>query len=347
MREMLEKTLPIRNPSGEIVSVRAVRCHELTGASGLRVDEIDPLEPASGEVVIDVLAAGVNFPDVLVTQGKYQFQPSLPFCPGSEVAGRVRAVGEGVTRVGPGDRVAATMLSGAFAEQAVAPEASVMKLPAGVDEVTAAGFLVTYGTAYHALAERAELSAGDSVLVLGAAGGVGLAAVEVAKVLGARVIAAASSPEKLEICRDHGADESIDYSREDLKDRAKTLSNGGVDVVVDPVGGDFAEPALRAMAWKGRYLVLGFAAGKIPSVPLNLPLLKGSSIVGVFWGVAVARDPDRNRKNVEQLLAWLAEGRLRPHISARLPLERAGEAIDLLDRRQATGKVVLTTLALR
>jgi NADPH2:quinone reductase len=294
-------------------------------------------------VLLDVAAAGVNFPDLLITRGQYQMQPTLPFCPGAEAAGTVRAVGEGVERIAVGDRVVATMMLGAFAEQAVVPEATVAKLPAAIDFVTAAGFPITYGTTYHALVQRAALCPGETLLVLGAAGGVGLAAVDVGKALGAKVIAGASAADKLELCRSVGADEVIDYSGESLKDRAKALSSGGVDVVYDPVGGQLTQQALRAMAWKGRYLVLGFASGEIPSVPLNLVLLKGCQVVGVFWGAAVMRDPEGMRRSLEELLSWLAAGRLNPHVDETFPLERAPEALERIDQRKAKGKLVLVT----
>jgi NADPH2:quinone reductase len=306
------------------------------------VDEVGEPVPGRGEVLVAVRAAGVNFPDVLLARGKYQFQPELPFSPGGELAGEVIAVGDGVSRLASGDRVAATMIHGAFAERVVVPEDACAKLPPEVDDVTAAGFLVTYGTAYHALVERAALASGETLLVLGAAGGVGLAAVEVGKLLGARVLAAASSPDKLALCRDRGAEAGIDYGRENLKERAKALSGGGVDVVFDPVGGEHSEAALRALAWSGRLLVVGFASGTIPKIPLNLVLLKSCQIVGVFWGMAARRDPEGNRRSVDRLLGWLAEGALRPHIDARLPLERGAEAIERLERREARGKLVVT-----
>ncbi len=323
--------------------MRAVRCHELSGPAALRVDEVPDPKPGAGEVLIDVAAAGVNFPDLLITRGQYQMQPSLPFCPGAEAAGTVRAVGDGVERIAVGDRVVGTMMLGAFAEQAVVPEATAVKLPDTIDFVTAAGFPITYGTTHHALVERAALARGETLLVLGAAGGVGLAAVDVGKALGAKVIAAASSAEKLELCRAVGADEIIDYGKESLKDRAKALSGGGVDVVYDPVGGQLSQQALRAMAWKGRYLVLGFASGEIPSVALNLVLLKGCQLVGVFWGAAVMRDPDSMRRSLEELLSWLTQGKLHPHVDETFPLERASEALDRIDQRQAKGKLVLVT----
>jgi NADPH:quinone reductase len=322
--------------------MRAVRVHELTGPSALRVDDVDAPSPGPGQILIDVQAAGVNFPDVLLTRGKYQFKPTLPFSPGGEAAGVVRAVGAGVRSLSVGDRVAATVLHGAFAEQLVAPEQAAVKLPEGLPAETAAATLLTYATSYHALVDRASLAKGETLLVLGAAGGVGLAAVELGKMLGARVIAAASSPDKLALCRAHGADDTIDYSSEDLKERVKDLTKGnGADVVYDPVGGAYAEPALRAIAWQGRYLVVGFAAGEIPRIPLNLTLLKGCQIVGVFWGQFAMRQPAENRKNAERILSWVSEGKLRPHIDEVLPFARAAEALERLERRQVKGKLVL------
>ena len=321
--------------------MRAVRCHELKGPAGLRVDDIADPVPGAGEVLIDVRAAGVNFPDVLVTYGRYQFKADPPFVPGGEVAGTVSAVGAGVTQWAPGDRVAATMLAGAFAERVTVPATMVAKLPAAVAFETGAALLLTYATTMHALVDRAALRAGETLLVLGAAGGVGTAAIEIGKCLGARVIAAASTPEKLAYCREHGADAVIDYKNEDLKERAKALSGGGVDVIYDAVGGDATEPALRAMAWGGRHLVIGFAAGSIPKVPANLLLLKSCALVGVFWGAFAQRSPDENRAHVERVLGWLVEGRIRPHLDGVLPFERAREALERLERREVKGKIVL------
>lgn len=322
--------------------MRAVRIHQLTGPGGLVVDEVADPTAGPGQVVIAVEAAGVNFPDLLLSYGKYQFRPALPFSPGGEAAGVVCEVGPGVTSLAIGDRVAATVLHGAFAEKLAAPEAAAVKLPAGVTTHQGAATLLTYATTFHALVDRAALRSGESLLVLGAAGGVGLAAVELGKLLGARVLAAASSADKLALCRAHGADETIDYSHEDLKERVKALTGGaGVDVVYDPVGGSYAEPALRAIGWQGRYLVIGFAAGEIPRIPLNLTLLKGCQIVGVFWGQFAMREPARNRANCEQLLRWVAEGKLAPHIDEALPFDRAAEALTRLEQRQVKGKLLL------
>ena len=322
--------------------MRAVRVHELTGPTALRVDEVPAPEVRAGQVLIDVRACGVNFPDILLTRGQYQFKPAPPFSPGGEVAGIVRAVGDGVTDLAVGDRVAATMLYGGFAEQVVVPAPTVVKLPDSVGFEVGAATLLTYATTIHALVDRAALQKGESLLVLGAAGGVGIAAVELGTLLGARVIAAASSAEKLAFCREHGATDTIDYSREDLKDRIKALTGGnGVDVVYDPVGGSLAEPAVRGTGWQGRYLVIGFASGEIPKLPLNLVLLKGCQIVGVFWGSFAMREPARNRAHAEQIFRWVAEGALRPAIDATLPFAEAGEALARLEHRQVKGKLVL------
>jgi NADPH2:quinone reductase len=322
--------------------MRAVQCRELVGPQGLQVSEVPDPTPAAGQVLIDVRAAGVNFPDVLLSRGKYQFRPQPPFTPGGEAAGVVSAVGPGVTSVAVGDRVAATVIHGAFAERLVVPELAAVKLPDPVGFEVGAATLLTYATTYHALVDRAQLRAGEALLVLGAAGGVGQAAVELGKLLGARVIAAASTDEKLAFCRDHGADEAICYTREDLKERVKALTGGsGVDVIYDPVGGPYAEPALRSIAWQGRYLVVGFAAGEIPKIPLNLVLLKGCQIVGVFWGAFAMREPARNRENAERIFGWIAERRLAPHVDEALPFARAAEALERLERREVKGKIVL------
>lgn len=322
--------------------MRAVRVHELTGPTALRVDEVPDLAPGAGQIVIDVRAAGVNFPDILITRGQYQFKPALPFSPGGEVAGVVRAVGSGVTTLKPGDRVATTMLHGGYAEQVCVPELAAVRLPDAVSFEVGAATLLTYLTTYHALVDRAALHSGESLLVLGAAGGVGTSAVELGALLGARVIAAASSEDKLAFCREHGATDGIDYSKQDLKERIKELTKGnGVNVVYDPVGGSLAEPALRGIAWEGRFLVIGFASGEIPKIPLNLVLLKGCQIVGVFWGSFAMREPAKNRAHAEQLFAWVAEGKLRPAIDAALPFTEAADALRRIEARQVKGKIVL------
>jgi len=294
--------------------------------------------------VVTVKAASVNFPDVLIIQNKYQFKPPLPFSPGSELAGVVKEVGSGVSAWKPGERVIAFTTYGAFAEEVKTEAARLLPLPAGMDFVSGAAFLLTYGTSDHALRDRGALKAGESLLVLGAAGGVGLAAIEIGSALGARVIAAASSEAKLAVCREHGADATINYATEDLRKRVQALTEGrGVDVVYDPVGGAYSEAAFRSLAWRGRLLVVGFAAGEIPKLPLNLPLLKGAAAVGVFWGDFARREPQIFAESVSQLTRWYAEGRLRPHVSQTLPLAKAAEALKLLASREAKGKIVLTT----
>jgi NADPH:quinone reductase len=324
--------------------MRAVLCKAYGPPSALVVEDIPSPVAKPGEVVISVKAAGVNFPDTLIIQGKYQFKPDPPFSPGGEVAGIVKEVGEGVDAFKPGDKVIGSAIFGGYAEELALEANRVIPIPDGVSFEVASGFVLVYGTSYHALVDRARLQRGETLLVLGAAGGVGLSAVEIGKALGARVIAAASSKEKLDVCIQHGADEVIDYSTEDLKTRIKDLTGGnGVDVVYDPVGGEYAEPALRGIAWDGRYLVVGFAAGDIPKIPLNLALLKGCSIVGVFWGAFTMRDPARNRANLTQLFAWVADGTLKPRVSATYPLERAADALEDMLARRVTGKAVLVT----
>lgn len=322
--------------------MKAVLCRAYGPPSSLVVGEAPSPVPGAGQVLLDVHACGVNFPDTLIIQGRYQFKPELPFSPGAEVAGVVRALGPGVEGWAVGDRAIAAATWGGYAEQVAASAERMVRMPEGLDFRTAAAFMLTYGTSHHALKDRARLAPGETVLVLGAAGGVGLAAVELAKAMGARVIAAASSEDKLAVCRAHGADDTIDYVREDLRERLKTLTDGrGVDVVYDPVGGDLAEPALRSMAWNGRYLVVGFAAGRIPALPFNLPLLKGCAIVGVFWGAFTRQEPARHAAHMQELVQWLQQGRLRPHVCATYPLERAADAMNDLLERKVTGKVVL------
>ncbi|MDB4993244.1 MAG: Quinone oxidoreductase [Myxococcaceae bacterium] len=322
--------------------MRAVRCHELTGPSGLVVDDVPEPTPGAGEVLLEVKAAGVNFPDVLLSHGKYQFKPTPPFVPGGEAAGIVVAVGAGVTTVAVGDRVAATLLHGAFAEKIVVPEMATTKIPDAVSFEVAAATLLTYLTTLHALDDRAQLRSGETLLVLGAAGGVGTAAVELGKAMGARVIAAASTDEKVAFCKSHGADEGINYATEDLKERAKALTGGnGANVIYDPVGGAHAEQALRSIAWEGRYLVVGFAAGDIPKIPLNLVLLKGCQIVGVFWGSFALREPAKNRAHATRIFEWVAQKKIAPHVDATFPFARASEALERMARREVKGKLVL------
>ncbi len=323
--------------------MKAVLCKQFGPPDSLVLEELAAPRAGAGEVVVSVKAASVNFPDVLIIQNKYQFKPPLPFSPGSELAGVVKEVGAGVQDVKPGDRVMAFTTYGAFAEEVKTEASRLIPLPEKMDFVTGAAFLLTYATTDHALRDRGALAAGETLLVLGAAGGVGLAAVEIGKVLGARVIACASSEDKLAVCRSHGADATINYASEDLRERIKTLTDGrGVDVVYDAVGGPYSEPAFRSIAWRGRHLVVGFAAGEIPKLPLNLALLKGAAAVGVFWGDFARREPKRFAASVEQLTKWFAEGRLKPHVSQTLPLEKAAEALKLMAARQVKGKLVLT-----
>jgi NADPH2:quinone reductase len=324
--------------------VKAVLCKQYGAPDTLVVEEVSSPAPGPGEAVVSVKAAGVNFPDVLVIQNKYQFKPPLPFSPGSELAGVVKEVGAGVTGIKRGDSVIAIVPYGAFAEEVKVDAARLMSRPEGMDYPHAAGFLFTYATSDHALRDRARLEAGETLLVLGAAGGVGIAAVEIGKALGARVIACASSEDKLAICREHGADAAINYANEDLREGIKQLTGGkGADVVFDPVGGAYTEPALRSTAWRGRLLVIGFAAGDIPKIALNLALLKGCSIVGVFVGEFMRREPARFAESVRQLGEWYRQGKLNPHVSATFPLERATDALELMAARKVKGKVVLTT----
>lgn len=323
--------------------MKALVCTELGPIENLRVEELPAPIVKPGHVVVDVKSCGVNFPDTLIVQGKYQQKPPLPFAPGMEVAGIVNTVGEGVEHLQPGDHVLALPGWGGFAEQVLVNASRVVALSKSIDFNTAAGFMLTYGTSHHALIDRGQLKADETLLVLGAAGGVGLSAIDIAKTIGAKVIAAASSDDKLALCGEYGADELIDYGREDLKERVKELTNGkGVDMVYDPVGGDFAEPALRATGWRGRYLVIGFAAGAIPKIPLNLTLLKGCSIVGVFWGSFTQREPENNHKAMAELLTWLQEGKLKPHVSAAYPLDQSLQALQDLVDRKAKGKIVVT-----
>jgi len=323
--------------------VKAVVCRQYGPPESLTLEALPSPAPGPGEVVVRVKAASLNFPDVLIIQDKYQLKPPLPFSPGSELAGVVKEVGAGVEGVKRGDSVLAVIGYGAFAEEVKVEAGRLVPIPEGMDFVTAAAFLLTYGTCEHALRDRGRLAAGETLLVLGAAGGVGIAAIEIGKALGARVIACASSDEKLAACREHGADATIDYARQEVRERIRELTEGkGVDVVLDPVGGPLTEPALRSTAWRGRLLVVGFAAGEIPKIPLNLPLLKGCSIVGVFWGEFARRERAAFVESLTQLGRWYGEGKLRPHVSGTFPLERAADALNLLAARKVTGKLVLT-----
>lgn len=322
--------------------MKAVLCKTLDGPDALVVEELPDPEPGPGEVVVGVKAVALNFFDTLITRGKYQYKPPLPFSPAGEMAGVVEKLGPGVSGLKPEQRVCGYLGAGAAREKVAVSADVLLPVPDGVSDEAAAGVTITYGTAIHGLKDRGQLEAGETVAVLGASGGAGLAAVEIAKLMGARVIAAASSAEKLELCKKHGADDGLNYSSTDLKQGLRDLTDGrGVDVVYDCVGDKYAEPALRAIAWGGRYLVIGFAAGQIPKIPLNLTLLKSCAIVGVFWGEAARRDPAGNRANMAQVLGWVAEGRLRPHVHATYPLERTGEAIKSLETRQVVGKVIV------
>jgi NADPH2:quinone reductase len=323
--------------------MRAVLCKSYGPPENLVIEEVAALQPSKNQVVINVKACGVNFPDTLIIEGKYQFKPELPFSPGGEIAGVIKELGEGVTGYQKGDKVIAFTGWGGFAEEVVTDAARLIPMPAQMDFTTASSFVMTYATSYHALKDRAHLQPGETLLVLGAAGGVGLAAIEIAKILGARVIAAASSEDKLETCRQHGADATINYATENLKERLKELAKKGLDVVYDPVGGEFSETALRATGWNGRYLVVGFAAGDIPRIPLNLPLLKGCAVVGVFWGAFVEHDPQSNTANLQELVNWWAVGKLKPRISATYQLEQVADALNDVLQRKVKGKVVLLT----
>lgn len=320
------------------------------GPETLVLEDVSEPHPGPGQIRLAVKAVGVNYPDVLIIEDRYQFKPERPFSPGAEAAGIVDALGEGVTGYALGDRILATSGWGAMAEKTIVEVAKAARLPDAMPFDEAAAFVLTYGTSYHALTDRARLQPGETLLVLGAAGGVGLAAVELGKALGARVVAAVSSADKLALARAHGADDGFIYPPGPFDgDGRKALSvafkaacgRDGADVIYDPVGGDYAEAALRAIAWKGRYLVVGFPAG-IPKIPLNLTLLKGCDIVGVFWGSFVDRHPERHRQSLKELFALYAAGRIRPEVSERYPLARAGEAIAALAARRAHGKIVVT-----
>ncbi|MFW5875118.1 MAG: NADPH:quinone oxidoreductase family protein [Myxococcota bacterium] len=320
--------------------MRAAICASHDGPDAIEIQELPEPEAGRGQVVIDVKAAGLNFPDLLMSRGLYQLKPPPPFAPGGEVAGVVSAVGDDVSDVRVGDRVMALTGFGGFCEKVVVGTNQIVKVPDSMDLTVAGGFAFTYGTSYHALKDRAQLREGERLLVLGAAGGVGLTAVELGRVMGAQVIAAASTADKLDLCERYGATGRINYAEVDLKQRAKEL--GGADVVYDPVGGEYAEQALRALKPFGRFLVIGFASGSIPSVRLNLALLKECSIVGVAWGAWAMRDPAGHARNIEELLALHGEGRLEPHISETLPIDRVPDALKAMDERKVKGKVVFT-----
>lgn len=322
--------------------MKAVLCKSFGPPEDLVVEDLSSPEAGPGEVVITARAIGLNFFDTLIIADKYQFKPSLPFSPGAELAGDVKSVGGDVTGFAVGDRVMAYTRNGAAREEIAVPASQVIPVPAGLDFAVAAGLTVTYGTSYHALKDRADLQPGETLAVLGASGGVGQSAVEIGKAMGARVIACASSQDKLDFCKSVGADDVINYAQEDLKDRLKELTDGkGADVVYDPVGGDLAEAAVRATAWNGRFLVIGFAAGQIPKIPLNLVLLKGCSLVGVFWGSFVERNPDRHITNMTTLLNWCVEGKIKPHIYDRIPLDQTPAALRAFLNREVKGKIVI------
>ena len=331
--------------------MKAILCKAFGPPDTLVLEDVPSLAPKDHEVVVAVKAAAVNFPDTLMIEGKYQFQPPFPFSPGGELAGIVKQCGAKVTALKPGDRVMASSGVGAFAEEAAVDAARCLLMPEGLDFATASGFVMTYGTSHYALKDRARLQKGESLLVLGAAGGVGLAAVELGKLMGARVIAAASSEGKLAVARAHGADEGLLYSAEPLdrgaqkafSDAIKAKTDGqGVDVVYDPVGASYAEPAVRALAWEGRFLVIGFAGGEIPKLPLNLPLLKSCQIVGVFWGAFTMRNPERNTAHLKELVGWIKEGKLKPHICQTFPLAETPQALAYMAARKAQGKIIIS-----
>ncbi len=321
--------------------MRALLCSEFGPVQNLRIADVPPTPPGERDVVIRVAAAGINYPDALLVEGKYQFRPKLPFVPGMELAGTITAVGTGVKDFRPGDTVMATSQVGAFAEEVTVAAHRVIRRPAAVAPDVAAASLVTYATTLYAFKDRAQLQPGESVLVLGAAGGVGTAAIEIAKILGARVIAAASTEEKLAVCRELGADETVNYATENLRERLKAFAPNGIDVVYDPVGGPYSEPALRSTGWNGRFLVIGFASGEIPKIPLNLALLNSRSLLGAYWGDWAGRNPDKSHANLARIAEWITAGRVRPVISRRLRLEDVpGALADLLQRR-VHGKLVV------
>jgi len=322
--------------------MKAIRCNSYGPPSNLALEEVPDLKPAPNEVVVSVKACGLNFPDTLIIQGLYQFKPELPFTPGSDIAGVVKEVGEGVKHLKVGQEMVGFVPFGGLAEEVKVPEKACFPKPPQMDFETAASFLMAYGTSYHALKDRGQLQEGETLLVLGASGGVGLAAVELGKLMGAKVIAAASTNEKLERCKAHGADMTLNYTTEDLKSSIKEMTGGkGADVVYDPVGGSYSEAALRATARNGRFLVVGFAAGDIPKIPLNLPLLKEASVVGVFWGNFAMKEPQANMQNSMQLMQWHAQGKLKPYIHKTYNLGDTPKALEYMMQRKAMGKLVV------
>ncbi len=324
--------------------MKAVLCKRFGSPESLVVEDIPSPKVNNAHVIVSVKACGVNFPDTLIIQGKYQYQPDLPFSPGAEIAGVVKEVGPGVSGIAVGDRVFAFIRSGGFSEEVSVPADKIFHIPEKMDFKTASAFIMTYGTSYYALKHRAQLESGETLLVLGAAGGVGLAAVELGKIMGARVIASASTDDKLMVCKKSGADELINYSTQDFRSVISKITNGkGVDVVCDPVGGEITEKALRCTGWKGRYMVMGFASGKIPKIALNLPLLKGNSIIGVFWSDFIRREKEAYICVLQDLISWFLEGKLNPLVSKTYPLEQADLALNDIIQRRVTGKIVLVT----
>jgi NADPH:quinone reductase len=317
-------------------------CENPTGIDALNWKELPTPAPKAGEVLLEIKAASLNFPDILIVQNKYQMKPALPFVPGSEYAGTVVAIGEGVTHLKVGQAVACLSGTGGFATHTIASAAMCMPLPAGFPMVDAAAFIMIYATSHHALVDRAQLKAGETVLVLGAAGGVGTSAIQIAKAMGAKVIAAASTQEKCDLCTKIGADATINYSTENLREAIKALTDGkGPDVIYDPVGGDFAEPAFRSIAWRGRHLVVGFASGPIPALPFNLALLKGASIVGVFWGDFAKREPKANAAMMGELAQWYGQGKIKPVIDRTMPMADLKAAFAHMGSRSVMGKLVM------
>ncbi|HAB09305.1 MAG: NADPH:quinone oxidoreductase family protein [Alloalcanivorax venustensis] len=321
--------------------MRAILCKELGPADKLVIEDVPSPQVSGDGVKVKVKAAGLNFPDTLIIEGKYQIKPELPFSPGGEMAGEIIEVGPDVKNLKPGMRVMGLTGYGSFAEEMVIGESRVIPVPDGMKDETAAAFSMVYGTSYHALKQRANIQPGETLLVLGASGGVGLAAVELGKAMGAKVIAAASSDDKLQVAKEAGADDLINYTDEDLKEALKSRYPQGIDVIYDPVGDRFTEPALRNMAWNGRFLIVGFAAGEIPKIPANLTLLKGCSVVGVFWGAFTAKEPKEHIQNVKELMQLFAEGKINPRVSEVFPFEQYEDALAALSSRRAKGKVVL------